>query len=207
MARTYRATVKMHGTSDGVLMQPSWHYQTDVATGQSEPAPNDVADGIWSLISADWRSLTPTNVVIDELVVVEQVVPGDVPTAGVKTINLAGLASSYIGENPRELCPLFNLHTATRSRSARGWFHFASITASTLLNGGNWTSGFLASLGNIAAKMDDSFDLGVAFPTHVNPVVYSRKRHILGQTPYTFRVTSATVNPHPAWLRSRRRSP
>jgi len=43
--------------------------------------------------------------------------------------------------------------------------------------------------------------------THVNPVVYSRKRHRDGLTPYTFRVTSATVNPKSHWLRSRTSSP
>jgi hypothetical protein len=49
--------------------------------------------------------------------------------------------------------------------------------------------------------------LGSILPTTLNPVVYSRTRHLRDTSPWTFRVTNVSVNPAPHWLRSRTTSP
>lgn len=207
MARTYRATIQAHMVSDGALIMPSFHYQTDVPTGGSEPDPNDVADGIWGHVGASYTGHVLDTAHIDELVVSEQTVPPAIGVAGSHTINVPGLASSYSGDMPRALCPLVNLHTGTRSRSARGWTFLPPITAVAELSSGKWTSAFLTTFGALAALFADSLTLGSLFPTTLNPVVYSRKRHLEGATPYTFKLTSTSINPEPAWLRSRLTAP
>ena len=59
----------------------------------------------------------------------------------------------------------------------------------------------------LAAKLDDSFDLGSIIITHVNPVVYSRTRRLRGESTWTFKVTSATANHQVRWLKSRLTAP
>lgn len=207
MARTYRATIKGHVVSDGALVEPSLHYQTDVALAGSEPDPGDVADAIWSHIGGGFLSLTSTQIRIDELVVLEQTVPPLIGVAGAHTINQLGTQSAYAGELPRALCPILNFHTDTRSRSARGWTFMPQITAAAYYSGGLWSAAFQTSMNDFAALLDDSMDLGAINPTHLNPVVYSRTRHLRGQDPYTFRVKTVKVNPRPGYLRSRLSAP
>jgi hypothetical protein len=191
----------------GTFIEPSTHWQTDVPTGGSEPDPDDVADGIWSLIGFAFQSVCPSTVHIDELVVAEQVVAPAIGAAGVHTVNADGLGSVGDGDLPRALVPLINLHTAVASRSARGWQFLACPMDTAKLVDGQWTSGFLGSLNGYAGNLNDSFDLGALLPTHVNPVVYSRTRHQGGAAPYTFRITSATASTRPHWLRSRLTAP
>jgi hypothetical protein len=72
---------------------------------------------------------------------------------------------------------------------------------------GEWGEPYFSALQEWCLQLDNSFDLGDLFPTHVNPVVYSRKRHLAGLEPHTFRVTSASPRPQCRWLRSRSTTP
>jgi hypothetical protein len=206
VARTYRITINCTHVI-GMKFAPTLHYQTDVPTAGSEPDPDDVANGVWGVIATDIRNAASDWVTFDDLVAGEEVIPPDIGVSGVKILNVPGLLVHGDAKIPTGASPLLNLHTGTRSRSARGWTHPPGPTASTQLNGQQWSSAYITLLNNLAAKLDDSFDLGTVFPTHVNPVVYSRKRHVAGESPYTFRVTGATVNPEVKWLRSRMTTP
>lgn len=207
MARVYRATFHC-SYADGTLVQPSIHYQTDVPTGGDEPAAADVANGVWGNLHFWLAGNTPTTIDIHEVVVTEQVLPPDIGAqAAHGAPGEAGTLSPGDDDLPRGLVPLINIHTDTASRSARGWMFLASPGDSTFLVDGAWDPSYVASLQGFADQLDNSFDLGSLFPTHVNPVVYSRKRHKLGQEPYTFRITSALANPRPHWLRRRLSSP
>jgi len=75
------------------------------------------------------------------------------------------------------------------------------------MSGNQWTSAFKAILGTLAALLDDDMSLGSVDPSTLHPVVYSRTRHMRGLSPYTFKVTSATVNASEHFLRSRMTSP
>lgn len=206
MSRVYRATVHAE-FNDGTLIEPSLHYQTDVPTGGDEPAPADVADGIWGVWGTQFLACCPPTVSVHDLVVTEQVLPPDTAVQGSKHVGLNG---SIIGSGtglPRGLVPIINLHTDTVSRNARGHICMPSPLDNSFLVGNNWSSGMIAALDALAAKLDDSFDLGTIIITHVNPVIYSRTRRVRGQSPWTFRVTSASTNHVPHWLRSRMTSP
>jgi len=205
MARTYKATIRCRDDS-GILIQPSLHYQTDVSVVGSEPDPNDVAAGIWAIIRDHFIGATPLDVTIDELVVGEEVLKPAIGASGSHPINVQGSFSTSGDRMPNACVAVLNRHTATRSRSARGWLMMpGGILADQQANGlwhtdgGYWT----AWLVPLAALLDNSFDLGSVDPTHVNPVVYSRTRHQRGDSPYTFRVTNATANPQVRWLKSR----
>lgn len=71
--------------------------------------------------------------------------------------------------------------------------------------GDNWdqTTAWWSMLQTYVDLLNDSLTLGTISPIAVHPVVYSRKRHHANTAPWTFHVTSATVNPQSRWLKSR----
>jgi len=207
VSRVYRCTFQCT-YGDGTLVQPSFHYQTDVPPLGDEPDPDDVASGLYDLIGAAFVHTCPGQVTVNDLVCAEQTVPPAIGVVGTHHIGLTGTTGSSIDDAPRALVPLINIHTGTRSRSSRGHTFLASPGDLTKISSRQWTSAFMSAIYTpFAALLDDSFDLGSITPTHVNPVIYSRTRHLAGSSPYTFRVTSAVVNPRPTWLRSRLSSP
>lgn len=208
MARVYRLTIKGH-QSNGALFEPSLHYQTDLSFIGDEPDPDDVASGLWTLLGTQFRAITPTDATVDEVIAVEEVLKPAVATGGAHAVNAAGTWTPTGGQQSFGVAPVINRHTATRSRSARGWFFGPSPGYATLSGATGWQQSgtYWTNLAALAAKLDDSYDLGTIDITHVHPVVYSRTRHERGQTPYVFRVTSGSVNPQVRWLKSRLSSP
>jgi hypothetical protein len=114
------------------------------------------------------------------------------------------------GKLSHALVPVINFHTATRSRSARGWQMLAGPRREADCAGDNWdqTTAYWSALQSYAALLEDHLTYTVApIGTILRPVVYSRKRHHANTSPWTFDVTSATVNPQSRWLKSRLTSP
>lgn len=206
MARIYRATIRSRYAT-GVLVEPSFHYLTDVPLGGDEPDPDDVADGIWTKVGATYRALLNNSAHVDELVVAEEVIPPAIGAAGAKNVNAAGTGTSGPPNAPQALSPVINLHSGVRSRSGRGWLHPGWTLLSGHMASSQWEASYLGSLQAFADKLEESFDLGTLFITHVNPVIYSRTRHVRSQEPHHFAVTSATANPQVRWLRSRLSAP
>ena len=206
MARTYRTTFKCTGTNSR-LIQPSIHYQTDVPLGGDEPDPSDVASAIWSHLASGFTNITPNSVTIHELVVLEEVVKPDIGVAGSHTIESAGSLSGSAPYLPDGLVGIVNMHTDTRSRSARGWWHTPSPGFASYVNENSWQGTWPGLVNTLCALLDDQLELGTLQITKLNPVVYSPTRHKQGLDPYTFRVKSATLNPVPHWLRPRMSAP
>jgi hypothetical protein len=207
VSRVYRATFKC-AYGDGTLVQPSLHYQTDLPTGGDEPEPNDVAAGIWTMLGTAFLGTLASPITVASIDVSEQVLPPDIGVAGSHTVGSVGTGFGTGADLPRALVPIITLHTGISSRSARGHIFLGCPGDSTVLaTGGIWDPTPQSYFGTLAALLDNSFDLGTAFVTHVNPVIYSRTRHARSLSPYTFRVTSATAKTHATWLRSRLSTP
>jgi hypothetical protein len=206
VARTYRVAIKCT-TAESILNMSTLHYQTDLSFIGDEPDPSDVAAGVWNKIGTTFTALTPATTRINELVVSEEVIKPAIGAAGSKVIDTLGGWAVGDTHLPSPACAVLNIHTAVRSKSARGWTHLPSPHDSTLVVNNGWISGAVTKYVALAAVLDDSFDLGTINVTHVNPVVYSRKRHAAAESPYTFRVTSATLSPQIKWLRSRLSAP
>lgn len=206
MAATYRATIKGHH-STGILVQPTLHYQTDVPTAGSEPDPGDVAAGIWTLVGATLKATAANDVTFTSVDVAEQLPPGQIGAAGSFAISSGSGTVVPNSQLPYATVPLVNIHTGVASKSSRGWVHLASPRLSTYVGNDVWTAAYLNLLNLFAATLDDTFSLGTLQITQVNPVVYSRTRHLRGQTPFTFKVKSASANPQVRWLRTRLTSP
>lgn len=207
MARTYRAIFNCHDRDDLSLIQPSLHYQTDLSGIGSEPDPDDVAAGIWTLLGSAFTAACTTRVAIDSIDVVEQVIPPTVAVGGTHVVGVNGTLAVANQDLPRALCIGINLKTATRSRSSRGFFHLPGALSTSYIGAHIWGGAYVTNANTFAALLDDSFDLGVVDPTHVHPVVYSRKRHKEGDTPYTFQITAASASTKVRYLRSRDTSP
>lgn len=206
MARIYRTVIQAHYL-DGTLVEPSLHYQTDVPTGGDEPDPSDVAAGIWGHIGALVLACSNEQVVFDELVVSEETVPPAIGVAGAHTIGTAG-TNSHGGQTlPKGLVAVLDKHTGTRSRNSRGNCRIAVPGSSEIYNAGLFSSSYLTTLANLCAVLADEIDLGSLIITQLNPVVFSRTRLLAAEDPVTFKVTSATANPVPHWLRSRMTNP
>jgi hypothetical protein len=146
-------------------------------------------------------------ITVDALVVSEEVLPPDLGAAGVHVVGAAGTSTLSTEYLPRELVPIVNLHTDTRSRSARGHLALACPSGSSSIGVRVWTGAYLTAFQAFAAKLDDTFSLGVVGETTVRPVVYSKTRRKRALDPYTFHVVNATVNTRPKWLRSRGTTP
>jgi hypothetical protein len=144
---------------------------------------------------------------VERVTVVEQVIHPAIGAQGNHVVNEAGTADPGNADLPLALSPLLNLHTNVASRSARGWIFFPCVMDSALIADREWTVGIYNNMQDVAAVLDNSFDLGSVFPTHVNPVVYSRTRHKNGLDPHAFQITSASSARRPHYLRSRDTSP
>jgi hypothetical protein len=206
MSRIYRATLRCHA-SDGTLFEPSLHYQTDVALAGSEPDPQDVANAIDTKLQAALRAILPATGVYEELILAEQVIPPDIGVGAVTVNGSSGNLVATDGNTPHGLVPIINLHTGVSSRNARGHIAGPSPGSALFSSGRKWSTSYLALLTTFAALLDDTMSLGAINPTILNPVVYSRTRRLRDQSPWTFKVLSASVNPTPHWLRSRQSSP
>ena len=188
-------------------MQPTLHYQTDVPVSGDEPDAGDVAAGIWTQVGATLKATAANDVTFTSVDVAEQLPPGEIGAAGSSPITGGSGTVVPNSQLPYATVPLINIHTGVASKSSRGWVHLASPRLSTYVGNDLWTAAYLNLLSLFAATLDNSFDLGTLQITHVNPVVYSRTRHLRGQSPYTFKVTSASPNPQVRWLRTRLSSP
>jgi hypothetical protein len=186
---------------------PSLHYQTDLTFVGDEPDPHDVAQGAWGVFGTQFLALCPPTFTVQDVLALEEVLKPDVPTGGSYLVNTAGTLSVSNTNEPKGVVPIINLRTGISSRSARGHCALPGPIDTGAFAGGKWNSIVLAAYNAFAAKLDDSFDLGTIDITHVHPVIYSRTRRARGDTPWTFRVTSAAANPTPHWLRSRMSSP
>lgn len=207
MSRIYRCTVKAHFSS-GILVEPSVHYQTDLSLGGDEPDPDDVATGIWDHIGSAWLNTAASGLHFDELIVAEQVVPPALGAAGSHTIDTGGTSSLTSGDDmPTGIVAIVNVHTNTRSRNSRGHFCLSPPAVSGVHAAQGWTSGYTTAVNSLCALLDDVITIGSIITTDLRPVVYSRTRHLNNTAPWTFPVSSATLNPTCHWLRSRMTSP
>ena len=70
-----------------------------------------------------------------------------------------------------------------------------------------WSGSGLTALNALAAVLDDSITESGTFPCTLVPVVYSRTRAQRAETPFSFDVSSVTLNPRVHWLKSRMTTP
>lgn len=207
MARIYRCTFRC-SYADGTLVEPSLHYLTDVALAGSEPDPDDIASGLWSALGTEFLGVLTNQVTVNDVVASECVIPPAIGVQGSHHVGSVGTGFGAQTELPRALVPLISLNTGIASKSARGHIFLCSPGyKENLATGGIWASSAQGFFNTLATQLDDSYDLGTVSVTHVNPVVYSRTRHVRGQDPHHFRVTGATAQTHPHWLRSRLSNP
>ena len=197
-----RATVMAHAP-DGSLVQPSIHYHLVPPPLGSEPNLSDVADGIWGHWGAAFLATVSDQTHVDSLVVTQQVVPPEVGAAGEHAVNANGTMSISDTDLPAGLVPILNVHTNTRSRSARGYMVMPCPYGVTKLHLGKWSTAFLGTLNTLAALLNDPIEFGSVTPTVGTPVVYSRTRALAGTDPTTFDITNVVANATPHWRRSR----
>lgn len=202
---TYKATLIGHHA--GILIEPGFHVKTVPPPLGDEPAPDDVATGVWGAISGAVLDASHLDLHWDELVLTEQVVPPDLGAAGSHTINANGTYAPTGSYLPQGLVAIFNLHSAVRSRSARGHFAWPCPPQASAVDGQNISAQALVHLNALRDAMPVDIMIGSVTQTRVRQVCYSRKRHLLSEDPYDFDVTSVSINPTCHWLRSRMTTP
>lgn len=208
MARVYKTTFMCHD-GGGILYQPGLHYQTDLSAGGSEPDPDDVANAIWGQVGIPFQQATATAIFCDELVVTEQVLKPAIGVGGAHPVASGGLLALGDTKLPGAMSALLSWHTNVHSRSARGHTFMPNpFNSLDLAANGVWSTTFLAQLQGFANACLGHFTVGSApFETTIRPIVYSRTRHVRGETPFTFEVSGVTVRSQPHWLRSRTTAP
>ncbi len=207
MSDVYKLTIKMTDTDLGVVMQPSLHYQSEIDLGGSEPSAADVASGAYDVWGTHLRAAMMSCVRIDSVDAVTEVIPPDIGRAGSFTAGVLGTLSTGARDAPSGACAIITKKTGTPSRSARGHFSLPGPRSTSFYSAQNWGGTFVTAATTLLGDLDDSFDIGTITAAHMHPVIYSRTRHLAGLTPYTFRVTGATLRSQIHWLRSRMTSP
>jgi hypothetical protein len=206
VARIYRLQFECV-TDIGTLVQPSLHYQTDVPLGGDEPDPDDVAAAVWGHVGTTFKNCFSSHTTVTAIAALEEVLAPDIGVAGTHTVGEVGTLAGSGDSMQDSVCPLINLHTAVRSRSARGWMFMPPPRWSDRWSVVGWDGTLQADLAAFCAQLDDVIDLGTLIITHLNPVVYSRTRRQRATSPWTFRVASATARTKAHWLRSRATAP
>jgi len=206
VSKVYRLTFKC-AKSDGTLAMPSVHYKEDVPGGGSNNDPSELASKVWDHVGAAFKATFTSSYTVQEILALEETVPPVIGAAGAHTVNEAGTLTGSGDSMPDGCVAVINIHTNTRSRSARGWFHPPSPRLADRVSGNAWDSTMLAAFNALCAVLDDTISEGGTFPPDLVPVVYSRTRAIRAEDPFAFDVVSLSVNPRVHWLKSRMSTP
>lgn len=212
MSKVYRCSYKTV-TDGGVELVSTFHYQTDLnSPDDDEPDITDIASAVKNHLHAGYKACIHSTYTIVALEAREEVQPGsgDVGAASVVTINEAGGFTSADKAIPVAACLVIRRRTAAAIRSGRG--HLAlpgSRYSGSMDTNGRWSASgaFWTAVTALAALLDDDLSVGTISPVTVHPVIYSRVRHAKGLDPFTFKITSATPQVQPHWLRSRMTAP
>lgn len=209
MAKIWKAT--WHWKDAGQDGYMGVHYQWDGVTGSDEPSASNVGDHIDSHASDAVKNCVRDTGVLVELLVLEELLSGstDVPEAYVKNINAAGTVfSGTAGSMPSEEVPLLHRKTGAAVRGARSWCFGPAPRGGATITNGLWDTGsaLWTKWNTLADALEGDIDIGASLPGvegTLHPVAFSRSRERAEKTPFTFNVTSVTVDAKPRWLRSR----
>jgi hypothetical protein len=202
----WRATIR-GSYSDGTLVETALHYRTIPPIGGDEPDPNDTAAGIWGFIGTQYTDWLDPDLTVHDLVLTEEVLPGEVPRGGSHVVNQPGDADTSDAPLPRAVTMVMNKRTGTHTRSGRGWLAYPFQPDGSHVDGNRWNDAALADIAGLMDRLSSSFTEGEALETTVQPCVYSRTRALAGEDPVFFDITSVTANARVHWLRSRATTP
>lgn len=209
MAKIWKAT--WHWADFGQDGYMGVHYQWDGNTGSDEPDAANVASHIDSHASDLLKNCVRDTGTLIELLVLEETDPGssDVPEQAVVNINEAGTVfSGTAGSMASEEVALLHRKTGAAVRGAKSWCFTPAPRGGATITAGLWDTGsaLWTKWNALADGLEDDIDIGASVPGvfgTLHPVAYSRTRRNREQTPFTFNVTSVTVDARPRWLRSR----
>jgi hypothetical protein len=195
-------------TPAGVVCINHLHYQTDQDIGAGEPGASQILTRLDTELRTLYKAALAEEDTLTALELREEVRPPAVPSPGADVaVGQAGTLVTSTNDLPDGMCLIIAKKTGIPSRSARGYLALPSPRSSAHLSSSRlWASTYLSAAQALAAKLDDSYDLGSPNGS-LHPVVYSRTRHLAGESTYTFAVTSALARDVPHWRRSRMTAP
>lgn len=196
-------------TPAGVVQINHLHFQTASTIGGTEPPASDILARLDTEFRALYRAALAEEDTLRSLSLREEVRAPDVPAPGADvSVNLAGTLVTSTNDLPDGLCLIISKKTGIPLRAARGYLALPSPrTSSYLTSSREWGSLYLTAANALAAKLDDSYDIGALPAVTLNPVVYSRTRHQSGADDYTFKITAGITRLTPHWRRSRMTAP
>ena len=192
---------------DGVEVVNTFHVQTDVGFGGSEPDIADVADDLDDALRTKYKALIWDSSTLDDFTLTEELADGDssIPAQHVISIAAAGTHNPSDETAPTEICALLQLRTAVASRSARGRMFLPPCVNALYYVRDAWAAGGqLTAITTFADELISTHNVG---STDVNTVIYSKTRRDRTEDPFTFKVTSWARDARPHWLRSRSSAP
>lgn len=196
-------------TPGGVVCINHLHFQTDGEVGATEPTASALLTRLDTEFRTLYRAALAEEDTLRSLALREEVRGSDVPAPGADVaVNLLGTLATSVNDLPDAMCLIISKKTGIPLRSARGYLALPSPRSSGHLDSTrSWWGGYLTAATALAAKLDDSYDVGTFPDVTLNPVVYSRTRHEAGRDDFTFKITTAIARPTPHWRRSRMTAP
>jgi len=205
-AQYVRAAIRSQHTSSGTEYVNVIHVEVDSFT--SGPDYDQAAHEIWDRISGGYIEQLTTGMHCLDLTVTTEDYVGAVPAQGQHVVNLPGTRAITNEALSQGLCQLISWKTATPKRYARGHtFMPPGLDTFIASAGGQWDSSKQYWFG--CKAFADSYSVGWSGSSGnaYAPIVFSRTRVKLNQTPYQFPITGYRMDPKQHFLRSRLTAP
>lgn len=202
---TCRASFRTRDTSTGTLAVNVLHFS---AAQLSSPAgPQTWADDLYTWLGTTYRNMLPTSYTWDNITTNTVEEPGADPGEGIHLVNLAGSRAPTDTKLNPGLGILVSFKTGTPKRYARGRMHPPPALSSTELQAGNyWLSAnpYQTAVQAFLTALLAGHTIG---DTTYFPTVFSRTELSRGAAKWRFPILTASIAPHPHFLRSRESSP
>lgn len=207
MAKLWR--VEYVGTlGSGATFVTTYHYVERTELLEDAASADGVCQNVSAKLLAAYKALLPNTAHVVSIKATQAVrvwAPyHEIPEAAEAAVDTYGTVSVSAPKLPAATAAKISIKSNAATRGGHGWQLIpAGVTAGWVDANSKWTSSYLTALNAYAALLDDNVTWGT-LPTHtLEPVVYSRTRHMRGDENYYFDVNSAIARPDPTWLRSR----
>lgn len=200
-----RSDFRSHNKAGGNLVINSFHWEVD--TLSSPPDFNSIANDLATHFLSPYSAVLGSLDHWDDVLVTNETYPGSIIGQGIHLVNVDGARAVSSQALSAGLCCLISRRTGTPRRWGRGRvFCPPAYGGNEVAGGGIWSSSgpYFIACSVLATSLQSGFSAG---STSYVPIIFSRGRAALNESPFTSVVTQCVAQPAQHFLRSRTTSP
>jgi hypothetical protein len=200
-----RVAFRGHLTATGALIVNTVHVECDILA--SPPNWTSVANDMDTWLGQKWLNILTTADTFDDITVTDENYPGSTHGQGIKSKAIVGTRVPLDEKLDAAVCDLASFKTAVAKRYGRGHcFMPPAYGSNTIASTSGWNQA------DPYRGMINTWDVAyaggfVAGSSSYIPIIFSRHKVELGESPFTFPVTATAISAKQHWLRSRSTAP